>query len=117
MSKRLRLGILFGGRSAEHEVSLQSARNVMAAADPHKYEIVPIAISKEGRWRVGALPPGSPPLPALEGILKDGVEVIPAAGPAAAGSLIPIERNFSKDSSAPQFGQLDVIFPVLHGTF
>jgi D-alanine-D-alanine ligase len=113
MSRTLRLGILFGGRSAEHEVSLQSARNVMAAADPRKYEVVPIAISKEGRWRVGALPPGAPPILALEGILKEGVEVIPAAGPATAGSLIAVAKN----ESAQQFGQLDVIFPVLHGTF
>ena len=53
MPNKLRIGVLFGGRSAEHEVSIQSARNIMAAADPNKYEIIPIGITKEGQWRVG----------------------------------------------------------------
>ncbi len=59
MAKKLRVGILFGGRSAEHEVSLQSAQNIISAADRDKYEIVPIGITKEGRWRAGMLPGGS----------------------------------------------------------
>ena len=49
---RLRVGVLFGGESPEHEVSLQSARNVMAAMDPSRYEVVPIAIDRAGRWRL-----------------------------------------------------------------
>ncbi len=51
--KRLRIGILFGGRSGEHEVSLISAASVISALDPEKYEAVPIGISKEGRWLAG----------------------------------------------------------------
>ncbi|HEX3372442.1 MAG TPA: hypothetical protein VHS08_07975, partial [Candidatus Acidoferrales bacterium] len=51
--KRLRIGILFGGRSGEHEVSLLSAASVISALDPEKYEAVPIGISKEGRWLAG----------------------------------------------------------------
>ena len=47
---KLRIGVLFGGRSGEHEVSLRSARSVMAALDRDRYEIVPIGITKEGRW-------------------------------------------------------------------
>ena len=117
MTKKLRIGILFGGRSAEHDVSLQSARNVMAAADSNKYEIVPIAITKEGRWRMGVLPPGWAGSPSLEGIAKQGVEVIPAASPASIhgdiGPLIPVKYTGGDQSLGP----LDVIFPVLHGTF
>jgi D-alanine-D-alanine ligase len=113
MARKLRVGILFGGRSAEHEVSLQSARNVIAAADPQKYEIIPIAITKEGRWRVGVLPPGSAPSPALDGILQEGLEVIPSVSPSGSGPLVPI----LKTGSQQELGPLDVIFPVLHGTF
>jgi D-alanine-D-alanine ligase len=92
-------------------VSLRSAHNVIAAADPNKYEIVPIAITKEGRWRAGVLPSGWTGSPALEGIRKDGVEVVPAASPG--GPLVPIHRAGAGEST----GHLDVIFPVLHGTF
>ena len=51
--KRLRVGVLFGGRSGEHEVSLASAASVIRALDPEKYEAVPIGITKDGRWLVG----------------------------------------------------------------
>ncbi|MBI4463190.1 MAG: D-alanine--D-alanine ligase [Acidobacteria bacterium] len=114
MPKKLRVGILFGGRSAEHEVSLRSARNVVAAADPNKYEIIPIAITKEGRWRFGGLPPDRFVREGwLEKISKRGQEVIPAACPQPADSLVPV----AKSSRANRPGKLDVIFPVLHGTF
>ncbi|MBZ9903038.1 D-alanine--D-alanine ligase A, partial [Mesorhizobium sp. CA17] len=49
-AKRLRIGVLFGGRSAEHEVSLLSATNVMAALNPAKYDAVPIFVTREGQW-------------------------------------------------------------------
>jgi D-alanine-D-alanine ligase len=113
MATKLRIGILFGGRSAEHEVSLQSAKNVMAAIDPRKYEVIPIAITREGRWRAGVLPPGAPANPALAGMPKEGVEVIPAGRPSSSGPLVPI---MVRDAHR-NLGQLDVIFPVLHGTF
>ena len=50
MTKRLKVGVIFGGKSAEHEVSINSAQNVMRALDTNKYEVVPLGISKEGRW-------------------------------------------------------------------
>ena len=50
MTKRLKVGVIFGGKSAEHEVSINSAQNVMRALDTSKYEVVPLGISKEGRW-------------------------------------------------------------------
>ncbi len=121
MAKKLRLGILFGGRSAEHEVSLVSARNIMAAADPNKYEIVPIGITNQGQWRVGegALRllsdgPADSDWGATErAVLEKGQEVILASNPGAAAPLIPL----NDPRLAPRLGKLDVIFPVLHGTF
>ncbi|MGH9784753.1 MAG: D-alanine--D-alanine ligase A, partial [Terriglobia bacterium] len=113
MAKKLRVGILFGGRSAEHEVSVRSAANVIAAADPKKYEIVPIAITKDGRWQLGALPGGSQERPRIELATGKSVEVVPAASPSGAGPLIPVARP----NSRKQIGPLDVIFPILHGTF
>src|SRR5437764_3063296 len=50
MSDKIRIGVIFGGRSGEHEVSVRSARSVIEAADVERYEVVPIAITKEGRW-------------------------------------------------------------------
>ena len=49
-AKKLRVGVLFGGRSGEHEVSLVSAASVMRGLDPEKYDVVPIGITKQGRW-------------------------------------------------------------------
>ena len=56
MTGRIRVGIIFGGRSGEHEVSLRSARSIMGAIDRDKYEVVPMGITKEGRWLIGGDP-------------------------------------------------------------
>ena len=53
MKRRMRVGVIYGGRSGEHEVSLRSAASVIAALDPKRYEVVPIAITKTGRWLSG----------------------------------------------------------------
>ncbi|HWP84461.1 MAG TPA: D-alanine--D-alanine ligase family protein [Terriglobia bacterium] len=113
MTKKLRVGVVFGGRSAEHDVSLQSARNVIAAMDPRKYEVVPIAIRPDGRWRAGVFPPGSPPNLKCVGLPREGIEVIPAGHPSAAGLLVPLKSGDRRH----RLGRLDVVFPVLHGTF
>ena len=55
MKKKLKIGVLFGGKSAEHEISLLSARNVINALDKKKYEVIPIGISKEGKWILGSV--------------------------------------------------------------
>ncbi len=104
--KRLRVGVLFGGRSGEHEVSLASAASVIRGLDPDKYEAVPIGISKEGHWLVG-----SAAQKMLPEVLKAGQRVVMAADPTDA-ALIPLDR------SAGAGGQrLDVVFPVMHGTY
>ena len=118
MPKRLRLGILFGGRSGEHEISLISAASVLRALDPRKYEAVPIGITREGRWRVGSTPQqlAQAPERALTGILESGQVVTASADPGRPG-LIPIGNRTALPEAASADQRLDVVFPVLHGTF
>lgn len=108
MKKRIRLGILFGGRSGEHEVSLTSASSLLKVVDPAKYEVVPIGITREGRWLVGSTADKL-----LSQILTDGVPVTPSVVPGEAG-LIPLRAGAAAEQAAIQ---VDVVFPVLHGTF
>jgi D-alanine-D-alanine ligase len=104
-AKRLRVGVLFGGRSGEHEVSLASAASVIRALDPEKYEVVPIGITKDGCWLVGTSAQKM-----LAEVLKSGERVFLPPDPTAA-ALIPMSA-----AGHPRIA-LDVVFPVLHGTF
>src|SRR5580692_10821435 len=101
--KKLRIGVLFGGRSGEHEVSLASAASVIRGLDPAKYEPVPIGITKEGHWRIGV---GAQKM--LPEVLRGGDPVMMTADPTDA-SLMPLKGGAGQ--------HLDVIFPVMHGTF
>jgi D-alanine-D-alanine ligase len=102
-NKRLRVGVLFGGRSGEHEVSLASAASVIRGLDPAKHEPVPIGITKEGHWRIGV---GAQKM--LPEVLRGGDPVMMTADPTDA-SLMPLKGGAGQ--------HLDVIFPVMHGTF
>jgi D-alanine-D-alanine ligase len=104
--KRLRVGILFGGRSGEHEVSIASANSVLRALDPEKYEALPIGITKDGRWLVGA---SAQKL--LPEVLKKGHRVVLPPDPSA-GSLMAVGEAHALPAL-----RVDVMFPVLHGTF
>jgi D-alanine-D-alanine ligase len=104
--KRLRVGILFGGRSGEHEVSLASAASVIRGLDPDKYEAVPIGITKEGHWLVG-----NAAQKMLPEVLKGGQRVMMTADPTDA-ALIPLDRGGSGGGQ-----RIDVVFPVMHGTY
>jgi len=104
--KRLRVGVLFGGRSGEHEVSLASAASVIRALDLEKYEAIPIGITKDGRWLVGT---GAQKM--LPEVLKSGERVSLPPDPTSA-ALIPLGQGTGHPSVT-----LDVVFPVLHGTF
>lgn len=100
--KKQRVGILFGGRSGEHEVSLRSARSILKAIDRKKYEVVELGITKEGRW-----------------LQSTGARAL-LAGESAAGSSSTGETGLSIAAAAAEPGArtgLDVVFPVLHGTF
>ena len=105
--KRLRVGVLFGGRSGEHEVSLASAASVIRALDPEKYEAVPIGISKDGRWLVGTK--AHTDASRCSEIRRARV----ASADPTAGALVPMAQG----SRARPSITVDVMFPVLHGTF
>jgi len=130
MKKKQRIGVLFGGRSGEHEVSLLSAASILKAIDKKKYEVVPIGITKEGRWVTAsdahALLNGkqAPENPRLAGdpastptaaVLKRGEAVI--IPPVPAESLQPLQLSASAVAATSRALDIDVIFPVLHGTF
>ncbi len=106
--KRLRVGVLFGGRSGEHEVSLASAASVIRALDPEHYEVVPIGITKDGGWRAGSVASSAS---GLRDVLRFGQRVVLAAEPSTA-ALIPLGESSDRAGL-----RLDVVFPVLHGTF
>src|SRR5579859_3135 len=119
MAKRkIRVGIVFGGRSGEHEVSLASATSVMANLDSDKYEAIPIAITKEGSWLLGTKPQQL--LSAGSGVQDNDLQqegesttAVTLTGDPRLRRLIPVEQGEELGSA----GALDVIFPVLHGTY
>src|SRR5713226_8161557 len=93
--KRLRVGVLFGGRSGEHEISLRSALTVMSAMDPKRYEIVPIGIGRDGRWYLehDALKVLAEKTPHLAALTAGGLQVNLLAHPDSARSLVPASSN------------------------
>ena len=115
--RKIRVAVVFGGRSAEHAVSCASAGLVLGAIDRDRYDVVPIGIARDGRWVLTsgdparlALTPGASP--SVDAIATPGVSVTPAAGPGG-GSLV-----FSGPASVPsELGEVDVVLPLLHGTF
>jgi D-alanine-D-alanine ligase len=127
MAKKLRVGILFGGRSGEHEVSLLSAASVLKAIDRKKFDVVPIGITKDGHWLaageaqsllVGApsavarrLRAGDPDTTPGAKLLQEGIPTLLAPEPA--GKSVAL----SAGSPRPEAANLDLVFPVLHGTF
>ena len=100
---RLRIAVLFGGRSSEHDVSIMSATNVMRALDPERYDALPVFVSKDGRW--------------LQSRFADGELDKPSSGtelclvPGGHGRLLAI----APDGKAAEAGKIDIVFPVLHG--
>jgi D-alanine-D-alanine ligase len=108
--RRIRVGVIFGGRSGEHEVSLMSARSVMSAMDAQRFEIVPIGISKEGRWIAGTDPMRA---------LAQGSDAEPAAllGDPSRHALMKIECASDDELTLSRVAELDVIMPILHGPY
>jgi D-alanine-D-alanine ligase len=115
MKQKLRIGLIFGGRSGEHEVSIRSARSVIEAIDRSKYEVVPIAITKEGNWlgaaaSVKLFPAETQRLLADEKQGRADTNVTILGDPSRSGLV-----RLGSRTSEPE--RLDVVFPVLHGTF
>jgi D-alanine-D-alanine ligase len=124
MAKKLRVGILFGGRSGEHEVSLLSAASILKAIDRKKFDVVPIGITKDGRW-LGAgdahsllegdssavarrLRAGDPEATPGAKLLHEGMPTLMAPEPAGSAT---------SSGNRPASAAVDIVFPVLHGTF
>ena len=105
MSRRLRVGVVFGGRSGEHEVSLRSARFVLDNLDPAKYEVVPIGVTKSGEWLLDRDPMR---LLSAETPNPNGATALPVTLPTGAIDRPPPTGGI---------GDLDVLFPVMHGTY
>ncbi|MDO1584663.1 D-alanine--D-alanine ligase family protein [Rhizobium oryzicola] len=102
MANKLKIGVLFGGQSAEHDVSIMSATNVMKAMDRGRYDVLPIGVDRDGCWWLGA-DDGEP--------LQPGRGVQVALLPGGKGRLVAV------GDGAATLPQLDVLFPVLHGRF
>lgn len=113
--QKIRVGLVFGGRSGEHEVSLASATSVMANLDKEKYDVVPIGITKEGSWLLGVAPPQL--LSAEQSAShEEGLErstAVTLTGDPSLRRLIPVRGSEQLGIE----GALDVVFPVLHGTY
>ena len=134
---KIRVGILFGGRSGEHEVSLLSAASVLNAIDKTKYEVVPIGITKDGRWltaehaerllqgknkdevrATAALRAGDPEATPGAAVLATGASVVVPPEPARReAGLAPFQTDANLRRASDRAINVDVIFPVLHGTF
>ena len=118
MARKLRVGILFGGRSGEHEVSLLSAASILKAIDRKKFDVVPIGITKEGRWLAAADATGL-----LEGDQSAVARRLRAGDPEATPGAkllhegIPTLLAPVPGPQGPEGKAIDVVFPVLHGTF
>src|SRR5947208_2744410 len=138
--KKIRVGVLFGGRSGEHEVSLLSAASVLEAIDKAKFEVVPIGITKDGRWLTAGhaerllkgmpveheerhLRAGDPEATPGAALLARGEAVVVPPEPAhrESGGMTPFQTDAGAAMLARRASDrainVDVIFPVLHGTF
>jgi len=130
MGIKLRVGILFGGRSGEHEVSLLSAASVLQAIDREKFDVTPIGITKEGRWLAAAdahgllsgdtgavarkLRAGDPEATPGAKLLHEGIPTLLAPEPSSRGTAADAPQALEERLGGQS---LDVVFPVLHGTF
>ena len=113
MAKRIRVAVVYGGRSSEHGISVVSAGSVLAALDPAKYEVVPVGITKSGRWMITDASPESlkisgRTLPEVE----KGTAIVLSADTAST-ELVAVEPG----SAVEALASVDVVFPVLHGRF
>jgi len=116
MKRKLRVGLVYGGRSGEHEVSLQTARAVIGAFDFDKYELIPFFITKQGEWRFGE---------PLKGPVEDLRELTMEDRPSSGDGWLALMRRTlpggaaspGNTASAASGAEVDIMFPLLHGTY
>ena len=111
--RKIRVAVVFGGRSAEHAVSCASAGLVLSAIDPDRYEVLPIGIATDGRWVLTSADPARLALsagsvPSVESVEVTGSEIVPRAGSLQVSTPGEVPRDL---------GEVDVVLPLLHGTF
>jgi D-alanine-D-alanine ligase len=113
---KMRVAVIFGGKSGEHEVSIASARSVMRAMDPDRYEVLPVGITKGGRWLLTG-----DPLAALEaGENEEAPPRLAAPAPPTGDAAVPCPeggRELVPGTAGHRFPEVDIVFPVLHGTY
>jgi D-alanine-D-alanine ligase len=135
MAKKLRVGVIFGGRSGEHEVSLLSAASILKAIDRKKFDVVPIGITKEGHWLAAAdaqhllqgsaagearkLRAGDPEATPGAKLLHEGIPTLFPPEPSESAAPSGMKSGAAMELAERRLDgkSLDVIFPVLHGTF
>ena len=115
--RKIRVAVVFGGRSAEHAVSCASAGLVLGAIDTERYEVIPIGIARDGRWVLTSGDParlaiGPGELPSVEAIETPGVSVTPRTGPGSGALMVTGPAEVPHD-----LGDVDVVLPLLHGTY
>ncbi|HWG01371.1 MAG TPA: D-alanine--D-alanine ligase family protein [Trebonia sp.] len=115
--RKIRVAVVFGGRSSEHPVSCASAGLVFGAIDTDRYDVVPIGIARDGRWVLTSGDPArltltSGAVPSVEAIAEPGVSVAPRTEPGGAALTIT-----GPASLPPDLGEVDIVLPLLHGMY
>jgi D-alanine-D-alanine ligase len=111
--RRIRVAVVFGGRSTEHTVSCLSAGNVLASLDPDRFEVVPVGITRDGGWVLGAGDPAALAIHGRELPTVTGGTAVALPGDPTSGGLVLADQSAATDF----FGGVDVVFPLLHGAF
>ncbi len=116
--RKIRVAVIFGGKGPEHAVSCMGGGNMLRSIDRDKYEVIPVGITREGRWVLTADEParltaGGNELPSVESVAEPGRSVVPWADPSSQAVA-----TFNEPGEIPNLlGQVDVVLPVLHGPF
>jgi D-alanine--D-alanine ligase len=115
--RKIRVAVVFGGRSAEHAVSCASAGLVLSAIDPSRYDVLPIGIATDGRWVLTSGDPArlalsSGTLPSVESVAVTGAEITPRTGPGGAALQVCTPGEVPRD-----LGEVDLVLPLLHGAY
>jgi D-alanine-D-alanine ligase len=115
--RKIRVAVVFGGRSTEHAVSCASAGLILGAIDPDRYEVVPIGIARDGRWVLTSGDPerlalGTGELPSVEAVATPGAEITTRTGPGTSALMVTGPGEVPRD-----LGAVDVVLPLLHGAY